>query len=70
MVDAGAAVAMQSQTPLAALWTARLVTGPQAETTHPSAAEAMAAYWDELHRQAKSPWAHPTPEPAEAIQDT
>lgn len=43
VVEAGAAVATQSQTALAAPWTSRPVTGPQAETTHPSAAEAIAA---------------------------
>ncbi|KAI4185947.1 MAG: hypothetical protein L6R41_003815 [Letrouitia leprolyta] len=49
VVEAGAAVATQSHTALAAPWTARPVTGPQAETTQPRAAEAMAADWDELH---------------------
>lgn len=49
VVEAGAAVATQSQTALAAPWTARPVTGPQAETTQPRAAEAIAAAWDELH---------------------
>lgn len=49
VVEAEAAVATHSQTALAAVWTARPVTGPQAETTQPRAAEAMAADWDELH---------------------
>lgn len=70
VVEAGAAVATQSQTALAAVWTARPVTAPQAETTQPRAAEAIAADWDELHWQAKSVMAQPTPEPAEAMQDT
>ncbi len=52
VVDAGAAVATQSQTAAAAVWTAIPVTGPQAETTQPRAAEAMAADWDALHGQA------------------
>lgn len=52
VVEAGAAVATQSQTALAAPWTLRPVAGPQAERTQPRAAEAMAADWEELHWQA------------------
>lgn len=54
VVEAGAAVAAHSHTALAAPCTARPVTAPQAETTQPRAAEAMAADCEELHWQAKS----------------
>lgn len=52
VVEAGTAVATQSQTALAAPWTLRPVAGPQAERTQGRAAEAMAADWEELHWQA------------------
>lgn len=71
VVDAGAeaAVLAQAQTALAEDWTERPVSAPQAWTTQPRAAEAMAADWEALHWQAKSVGPQPTPLPAERMQD-
>ena len=71
VVEAGAeaAVLAQEQTALAEDWTARPVSAPQAATTQPRAAEAMAADWEALHWQLKSAAPQPTPLPAERMQD-
>lgn len=71
VVEAGAeaAVLAQTQTALAEDWTARPVSAPQAWTTQPRAAEAMAADWEALHWQLKSVAPQPTFLPAERMQD-
>ena len=71
VVDAGAEAAVLAhwQTALAEDWTARPVSAPQACTTQPRAAEAMAADWEALHWQPKSVGPQPTPLPAERMHD-
>lgn len=59
----------QEQTARAELETARPVTAPQALTTQPSAADWMAADWDDEHWQAKSPAPQPAAEAADMRQE-
>lgn len=54
----------------ATYWTARPVCAPHPCTTQFSAAELIAALFDGLHWQAKSVSEHPTPDAADAIQET